>query len=473
MPAPFGTTGWSTSKVGFGGYRVDCEAREHREALSLALASGCNLIDTSTNYGDGGSEELVGEVLQELFQQQKLRREEVIVVTKVGYVQGGNLDEAQRREQAGSPYSEMVKVNEDCWHCISPAFLEDQITHSLQRLQLQKLDCVLLHNPEYFLKVHPDANEYYRRIEAAFRHLEEEVQRGRIHFYGISSNTFPETKTHPEFTSLEVVTDLAEKISPQHRFRVIQFPLNLLEPGAALEENNGGTTLIEFACKKGFATLVNRPLNAFSSTGLVRLADFPNHGTKNIAADFKLSMEVATRLEQDFPGRDWVSAQDIAWAHILRQNFDSLSDIDTWRNVLHYRIRPTLATALDTLSLQATCQEWVKNYRTASDALFSDFSAYLEQQSSVVSDKIAGKLDHLIPAIGDSLTLSQKVIRLYLSIPGISCVLVGMRQTAYVRDALDLKQVLPLEACKDALIEFSQEIPELSESVFSEEVSLK
>src|SRR6185295_15895540 len=51
---PLGSTGLTCSRVGFGGYRVDDDTPEHREALVHALRSGCNLVDTSTNYTDGG-----------------------------------------------------------------------------------------------------------------------------------------------------------------------------------------------------------------------------------------------------------------------------------------------------------------------------------------------------------------------------------------------------------------------------------
>ena len=61
-----GSTGLTTSRIGFGGYRIDLEEADHREALIKALREGCNLIDTSTNYGDGDSERLIGAVLAEL-----------------------------------------------------------------------------------------------------------------------------------------------------------------------------------------------------------------------------------------------------------------------------------------------------------------------------------------------------------------------------------------------------------------------
>ena len=45
--------------IGFGTYRVSDENPEHIEALKMAVASGVKLIDTSTNYMDGGAERAV------------------------------------------------------------------------------------------------------------------------------------------------------------------------------------------------------------------------------------------------------------------------------------------------------------------------------------------------------------------------------------------------------------------------------
>src|SRR5262245_50770567 len=146
--APIGATGLSASRVGFGGYRVDDETPEHREALTAALASGCTLIDTSTNYTDGGSERLVGKVLGNLDARDRKAREAVVVVSKIGYVQGQNLDLAMEREREGRPFPEMVKVDDGCWHCLHPEFLRDQLTRSRGRLGVERLEVCLLHNPE-------------------------------------------------------------------------------------------------------------------------------------------------------------------------------------------------------------------------------------------------------------------------------------------------------------------------------------
>ena len=242
---PLGRTGLQVSQAGFGCYRIFPEVAEHAAALGDALKAGANLIDTSANYADGGSEELVGNILAQLIASGWLRREEVVIVSKAGYLQGRNYELSQQRKRRGDPFPDLVPYADGLEHCIHPDFLEDQLTRSLQRLGMETLDIYLLHNPEYFLGwTHQQGQSadraqalYLQRIEKAFRHLETEVTRGRIRWYGISSNTFPVEPNNPQFTCLELVWQAAEAVSVQHHFGVIQLPMNLFESGAVLSAN--------------------------------------------------------------------------------------------------------------------------------------------------------------------------------------------------------------------------------------------
>ncbi len=276
-----GRTGLVTSSLGFGGYRIDDRTPEHAAALEKALLGGINLVDTSTNYTDGSSETCIGNVLA------SYRREELIVVSKVGYVQGQALTMARAREQRGAAFPEMVKYTDGCWHCIHPEFLADQLERSLGRLRVEKVDVYLLHNPEYFFtdatKRHKSGSlealreEFYDRIRRAFSHLEGEVRSGRIGFYGVSSNTFVVPASNPEATSLERMWTIAGEVALEHHFGVAQLPANLFESGAMLTRNclTGNRTALEFAQEHDLAVLVNRPLNAFYREQLIRLADTP------------------------------------------------------------------------------------------------------------------------------------------------------------------------------------------------------
>ena len=231
------------SPVGFGCYRVSAEVETHRDALVAALGSGCNLIDTSTNYTDGQSERLVGEVLARQIEATALSRDEVVVVSKIGYAQGQNLALAVRRAVANQPFPQMIQYTDGLWHCIHPEWLADQLTRSLGRLSLETLDVLLLHNPEYALRHAAQHNDgpletrridFYGRIEAAFAHLETEVAHGRIAAYGVSSNTVGAAPDDPMATCLQRFIDCARRAGgADHHFRWLQLPLNLLESRGA------------------------------------------------------------------------------------------------------------------------------------------------------------------------------------------------------------------------------------------------
>ena len=309
-----GTTGLLCSRVGFGGYRVDDDTEVHRAAVAHALRSGCNLVDTSTNYTDGGSERLVGAVLADLTKSGALRRDEVIVVSKAGYVQGHNLELAKEREAAGNPFPDMVKYADGVWHCINPEFLRDQLARSRERLQVETLDACLLHNPEYYLTdahershgtLEKRRQELDRRIRDAFSFLEAEVAAGRIAAYGVSSNTCVRPADDPEFVSLTRMLELAREAGGTgHHFRILQLPMNLFEAGAALERNNGPglrRTVLEHAAAEGMAVLANRPLNAMVGEGMQRLADVQEPAA---TVDLDAQLAVLAGLEDEVPRGD-------------------------------------------------------------------------------------------------------------------------------------------------------------------------
>jgi aryl-alcohol dehydrogenase-like predicted oxidoreductase len=457
----FGRTGWIVSRLGFGGYRVDEITAEHDAALKLAVRSGINLIDTSTNYTDGGSEKLVGRVLQELFAGGELQREEIVVVSKAGYVQGQNLQLAQRREQQGRGFPEIVKYMQNCWHCIHPDFLGDQLFRSLARLQIEQLDVLLLHNPEYFLSdaLHRKDNdlvavrdEYYRRMHAAFAFLEKQVAAGRIAYYGVSSNTFPCASTHPEFTSLERLWEIAESLLPQHHFRVIQFPANLLETGAMLEKNQRGDaqSLLEFAREKKLATLANRPLNAVRDDGMVRLASFATITRTEAEKNFPAQIAALAEAEKTFVqklfhelnlGRFVKEDQQIfAWADHLQEGLSLFQNWAHWDHAKQHVIEPQTETALyflrEKVKGSAVWQEWESSYRQALAAVMDTLAHYHTREAAAFSEQLANRLDAAVPALKTSPSLSQKALRVLLNVPGLDGVLLGMRRPQYVEDGV-------------------------------------
>ena len=68
---PLGSTGLTVSALGFGcgavgGLMVRGDAAEQRQAVSRALDAGITYFDTAASYGDGLSEEHLGQVMRDL-----------------------------------------------------------------------------------------------------------------------------------------------------------------------------------------------------------------------------------------------------------------------------------------------------------------------------------------------------------------------------------------------------------------------
>ena len=184
------------AEIGFGTYRVSDENPEHIEALRMAVSGGIRLIDTSTNYMDGGAERAIAKALRFM---EDDAREGVKIVSKFGYMQGSVL----ARLEAGEHFDEVVEFAPHIFHCIHPDFMRDQLERSLERLQLPSLECYLIHNPEYFLldalnrgRERSEAlDEMNDRIYRVFAALEAAVAAGKIDGYGISSNSFAKAPT--------------------------------------------------------------------------------------------------------------------------------------------------------------------------------------------------------------------------------------------------------------------------------------
>jgi uncharacterized protein YyaL (SSP411 family)/aryl-alcohol dehydrogenase-like predicted oxidoreductase len=476
---PFGATGLTVSRLGFGTYRVGQRESEQREALIKALRAGCNLIDTSTNYMDGESEQLVGSVLQELIGSGEVTREELIIVSKIGYVQGQNLVQAQAREKAGKPYPDMVKYGEDIWHCIHPEFLADQLTQSLDRLGLATLDVCLLHNPEYFLShasrlgneetrdLSELRRQFYARLQLAFEYFESQVQAGRIRAYGASSNTSTAPVSEPGVTSLSrmvaAAKAAAKKVGTEaHHFTVLQCPMNLYESGAALIRNTGpdeGRTLLEEALHEGVAVLVNRPLNAMplQRGGVVRLADVT---VQPAPVEFERQRQKVAALEEEYRtalapavahgGQGMVPSDFFRWAEELGRIRTQVQGVEHWEQIEQQMIAPHVNQVMRALSEAFTgtvaeqWEAWRDRYIPELLALLKTLQWEAADRSRLRGEELHRTLNPLLPEGKRTASLSQKALWILASTPGVTAVLNGMRSPAYVDDALQILAWDPL-----------------------------
>ena len=448
----------TVSAFGFGCYRVGEGHDPHHAAMKSALSEGCNVIDTSTNYMDGGSERLVGSVLTDVIGAERLARDELVVVSKIGYAQASNHARALAREKSGQPFEEMVHYDDELWHCIHPSFLDDQLERSLERLGLETLDVCLLHNPEYYLSdaakkegVTDEVRDiFYDRVRRAFAYFEGQVKAGRIGCYGVSSNTIA-TPEQKDATDLKRMLEAAREAGGEaHHFRVLQLPLNLLESGAARSDK--GKSLLDMAAAADVAVLANRPLNAIVNDKMLRLALRP--APRPVAAPFAACLDEVGKLERSYR-ESFETEVPLSWAEDLRSLDGQLESIEQFEFVARAQIIPEVSRRLSVIEQRlagahrSTWVPWRKSYIRAVETAMGALHLQAAQKSSQRLASVAAQVDQYVPLARHGIPLQQKALWVLQSTPHLTTALVGMRRERYVKDVLAVMKRPPLPRAAD------------------------
>jgi aryl-alcohol dehydrogenase-like predicted oxidoreductase len=228
------------SSIGLGTYLGEPnEAADqgYMDAIAAGLRSGINVLDTAINYRHQRSERNIGAVLRHLVESGELRRDEVLVCTKAGYLCFDGDLPADPRGYFQREYVEPgildPKAVAGGMHCMTAAYLDNQIERSRRNLGLETIDLLYLHNPESQLAEVP-RDVFRQRLKAAFVALEAQVQAGKVAFYGVatwSAFRVPESsRDHMDLFELAKIAQ--EAAGERHHFRVIQLPFNLAMPEA-------------------------------------------------------------------------------------------------------------------------------------------------------------------------------------------------------------------------------------------------
>lgn len=134
------------------------------EAVTRALDSGVNLIDTAPIYGNGRSEQIVGKAI-------KGKRHSVVLATKCGLIREGK----------------KVQIN------LNPKSIRQEINESLRRLQVDYLDLYQCHWPDTTVAINETLAELNKIKEA-----------GKIRYIGLSNYDLQQLKGAVAFG--EIVT---------------------------------------------------------------------------------------------------------------------------------------------------------------------------------------------------------------------------------------------------------------------------
>ena len=400
------------SNFAFGTYRISDQNPQHIAALKEAINSGITMIDTSSNYMNGGAERAIALAFKEFDSD---LTEDIEIVSKFGYIQNENM---QRHLE--TPFDEVVEYSPTCFHSISQTFMQDQLTHTLGRLQMQSLDCYLIHNPEYYILdaiakgIDKDdrLDEMYKRLFDAFMALELEVKNGRIRSYGISSNSFSKPRNSEEFLPYEdlltLASDAAQEIGNEtHSFTTIELPINLLELD--------GLKCASWSHENGLRVLANRPLNAQAEGLMYRLAEYDesyeyyNHFNELMeVSDNQMLRPLFNLLEQ---------------LDDNKHKFGWLGDYDTF---LYSGVIPHIKKSLDVVEEENR------------DIMYNFIDMFLSEYRKMVAYECSKKTRIKLKKYFAECTLSMQecALRFLMQRENVDFILVGMRKPSYVNEIM-------------------------------------
>ncbi|HKO97515.1 MAG TPA: aldo/keto reductase [Pyrinomonadaceae bacterium] len=228
------------SSIGIGTYLGSADDNtdaRYTDTVVRTVELGANVIDTAANYRFQRSERAIGNALSSLFTERGFTREEIVVCTKGGYLP---FDGAPPRDVRRYIEDAFVKPGiasfEDIVggsHCMTPAYLENQLEQSLRNMNLESVDVYYIHNPESQLG-HVSENEFFKRLRAAFESLEQSRAAGKLRAYGVATwNGFRVPPQNTGYHSLERMEEAAREAGgDSHGFRFLQLPFNLAMPEA-------------------------------------------------------------------------------------------------------------------------------------------------------------------------------------------------------------------------------------------------
>lgn len=233
------------SSIGIGTYLGNADDEtdaNYAAAIASAVELGANVIDTAANYRFQRSERSIGSALRELIEAKGFARDEIIICTKGGYLP---FDGAPPRDIRRYVEETFVKTGiagfEDFAggsHCMTPAYLQNQLAQSLRNMNLECVDVYYIHNPESQLG-HVSAGEFEARLRAAFESLETSRAQGQLKSYGVATwNGFRVAAGSSGYHSLARMVAIANEIGgDSHGFRFVQLPFNLAMPEALTLSN--------------------------------------------------------------------------------------------------------------------------------------------------------------------------------------------------------------------------------------------
>ena len=286
--------GLGLSSIGIGTYLGNVDDATDvlvKEAVKKSILCAVNVIDTAINYRSQKSERSVGRAVLELVEEGRVKRDELFISTKNGYVTNDGDIKEEFWEYIHNILVKpgIIKSNDisSGYHCMTIPYLQDQLNRSLSNLGLDCIDLMYLHNAAEGQLQDISKDAFMKNLREVFEFYEKQRKQGIIRYYGMATwDCFRVPKEHPQHLLLTDVLRLAKEAGGnEHGFKFVQLPYNMYLDQALVLKNQTmdgmETTILEAARNFGVGVFASVPLMQAKLLGPNTIPEFgglkPSH----------------------------------------------------------------------------------------------------------------------------------------------------------------------------------------------------
>ncbi|MGA9229971.1 MAG: aldo/keto reductase, partial [Nitrosotalea sp.] len=265
--------GLSLSSVGIGTYLGNPDNATDKlvvESIKVSVKSGINVIDTAINYRAQKAERSVGKAVSELIEANDVKRDEIFISSKNGYVtnDGDVNEEFWINIQNTLVRTGVIKSGDisSGYHCMTIPYLQNQLSQSLKNLGLDCIDLMYIHNAAEGQLQDISKDQFMKNLKDVFEFYEKQRKEKVIRYYGMATwECFRVPKEHPQYLSLYDIVKISKQVGGEDNgFKFIQLPYNMyLDQALTLKSQEIDTvqySILEAARKLGIGVFASVPL---------------------------------------------------------------------------------------------------------------------------------------------------------------------------------------------------------------------
>lgn len=499
--------GWHLSKLGSATCKMVNDVNEAVESLQLQIIKGCNVFEIDSAASD--IHQSIARAIYEALQAFELDRDGFVMVARCGLikqppfqqeitqVETANTAAVRNRIvpiferykasslpamqlKSGFRISELDdsqlarlnlrRVDRTTAAGLSPDWIEAFFTNVAYNTRLECIDVLLLEGIHTLYDGRPETH-VEEDILQLFAYLENQVKRGVLQYYGISSPHLapPIPRVYPELPPDALVPEqfrhppkpipilnlyrllaLAERAGgkEQHHFRFVQYPFNLTAHQAmsAPLPYDSNHTLASLCSSLGLTSLGYSPVE---TTNLMQLPErYHNHPMETDLKALRMNfftvcercvlkeMEVKESIEKGpdtLPPVEHLFAASVYLAS--QRQFTNLYFFTSWAN---YYMLPRFRRAVTRFkeASSADVKEWAKQYEQLVSDMLKMRQRMFEHRHGKRAGLINMSIDYFSPSMAVCPLLSQKAIN--FATYGCDVLLCGFHVSRYFHEATEL-----------------------------------